>query len=148
MSNELDFIFYNNEMYSRYELAMKMKSEGNIDEVERLLLPSVIPPSIYHGHYRELFINWRKKIYLHEKAAEYSKIVSLIKLMIKLDAELLHKMREYWSPIHGVDRSPEYFFRYSKIKKTDLKKLQKYSEIIGDMDGKFLAESLLNNHDC
>lgn len=79
MSMDEDAVSHNQEMVMRYEKAMEMKKAGDLKAVEELLLPSVSPPSIYHGHYRELFINWRKMIKQHLSEGMNADALSLLK---------------------------------------------------------------------
>ncbi|ELY6360289.1 hypothetical protein C5952_17700 [Cronobacter sakazakii] len=138
-----DIVGYNADMLSRYERAMLMKAAGNYDEAEELLLPSVNPPSIYHGHYRELFILWRKKIIRLSKLGDDKAVIELLLRMFKLNAEMLNEMARYWSEIHGVERKVEYFASYSKINKTDITLLKRYANNIDNIEEYLKAEKYL-----
>lgn len=129
------------EMVARYEKAMSMKAEGKDAEVEKLLLPSVEPPSIYHGHYRELFIVWRKEIRKASKAYDHQKVVQILTRMLLLNTEMIMEMSRYWSLIHGVERTPEYFRSYSKVNKTDVAMLKKHALRAGDNSALDAAEN-------
>lgn len=150
MGNELGFLDVipaqlvdpeGSEFYSRYIQAIAMKQEKRFNEVESLLMPSVEPPSIYHGHYRELFVAFRHRIKALEKNSEHQAIVALLLKMIRLNNEMLQKMSDHWSPIHGVYRPPSYFTNYSKINNTDLKKLVKHATALNDVDAVSIAEN-------
>lgn len=129
------------EMVARYEKAMSMKAEGKDDEVEKLLLPSVDPPSIYHGHYRELFIVWRKKLRKASKACDDHQVIQILMRMIELNTEMIMEMSRYWSSIHGVERTPDYFRSYSKVNKTDVAMLKKHALRAGDNSALHAAEN-------
>ncbi|EKY1998821.1 hypothetical protein QU500_002259 [Cronobacter sakazakii] len=136
---------YGTEMLSRYEQSMLMKEKGNFDEAERLLISSVNPPSIFHGHYGELFKLWRKKIRKLIKAGDVNAALELLSLMFKLNSEMLDAMASYWSKIHGVERRVEYFASYSKINKTDIALFKKYSAKDANLDEVLKAEKYITS---
>lgn len=129
------------EMTSRFEKAMLLKGEGLDEEVEALLLKSTNPPSIYHGHYRELFIIWRRRVKAHVKARRGHDAVALLTKMLVLNEEMINEMCRYWGQIHKIERTPDYFMPYSKITKTDVASLKKYALACGEEKSLTLAES-------
>lgn len=130
-------------LLQNYEQAMIFKQQGNYGEEERFLIPSVNPPSIYTGHYRELFIIWRMVIKMYIKQGKDSEVVSLIKRMINLDEEMILKLCKYWSERHETERSREYFIGTSNLKITDIKYLKNSSLACADNDGVLLADKYL-----
>jgi len=137
-------LLYNQAMVMRYEKAMEMKKAGDLKAVEKLLLPSVNPPSIYHGHYRELFINWRKMIKQNLSDGMNYEALSLLKRMFILDGEMLNAMREYWSHVQGKEIAQEYFATYSKINKSDIKMIHNLSQKLGDIEGMEIVKPYLH----
>ncbi|EFE7739090.1 hypothetical protein [Escherichia coli] len=135
MSMDEDAVSHNQEMVMRYGKAMEMKKAGDLKAVEELLLPSVSPPSIYHGHYRELFINWRKMIKQHLSEGMNADALSLLKKMFILDREMLAAMKDYWSAVQGKRLTEDYFSTYSKINKSDIKMIHNLSQMLGDKEG-------------
>ncbi|MDU5837146.1 MAG: hypothetical protein E6Z53_08780 [Pantoea sp.] len=131
---------YGAEMTSRFEKAMSLKGKGLDEEMETLLLKSTKPPSIYHGHYRELFIIWRKRAKAYIKESKERDAVALLAKMLALNEEMINEMCRYWSPIHQVERTPDYFMSYSKITKTDIAKLKKHALACGDEHALRLVE--------
>lgn len=131
---------YGAEMTSRFEKAMSLKGKGLDEEMEALLLKSTNPPSIYHGHYRELFIIWRKRVKAYIKERRERDAVALLTKMLALNEEMVNEMCRYWGQIHQIERTPDYFMSYSKITKTDLAKLKKHALACGDEHALSLVE--------
>ncbi len=131
-------------LIENYEQAMLFKQQGNYGEEERFLLPSVNPPSIYTGHYRELFIIWRMVIKMYAKQGKDMDIVSLLKRMISLDEEMLSELCRYWSERHGTVRNREYFIGSSNLKVNDIKHLKNASISCADNEGILLADKYLS----
>lgn len=132
---------YGEEMTSRFEKAVSLKGKGLDEEVETLLLKSTNPPSIYHGHYRELFIIWRKRVKAYVKEHRHREVVDLLSKMLTLNEEMINEMSRYWAPIHQVERAPDYFLPYSKITKTDIANLKKQALACGDEQALIFAEN-------
>lgn len=133
-------INYRKEFYERYELAMEAKKAGNIDLVIELLTPSVIPPSIYNGHYRELFIAYRNKNKKSIKEGNIIFVIIILKKMLRLDNEMIDLMYHNWSRSFVSSQDREYFFSQSNIKITDMKLLLKLSTKLYDSEGLILAK--------
>lgn len=136
-----DIDAYGAEMISRFEKAMALKGKGQDEDMETLLLKSTNPPSIYHGHYRELFIIWRKRVKAYVKEHRHRDVVDLLSKMLALNEEMINEMCRYWTPIHQVERKPAYFMSYSKITKTDIAELKKHALACGDEHSLKFAES-------
>ncbi|MDJ0087718.1 hypothetical protein [Pantoea allii] len=132
---------YVEEMTLRFQKAMSLKGKGLDEEIEELLLRSTNPPSIYHGHYRELFIIWRKRVKEYIKERREHDAVVLLTNMLSLNEEMIDEMCRYWGQIHQVEITAEYFMSYSKITKTDLANLKKCALACGEDHALEFAEN-------
>lgn len=119
-------------LLEKYEAAMLLKKNGNFLAAERILVELTSKPSIYHGHYRELFILQRKRIKQLVASEEYAEALSLLEGMVEKNESMINAMCDYWSPIHGVKREKAYFSSYGKINKTDTKLIEQLKSKIRD----------------
>lgn len=115
----------NQAMLDNLNLALEAKDKKDWHKVIELLTPSVEPPSIYHGHYRELFIAYRAVYREDMKLGKFKKVVEIIERMKRLDKEMLETMTSYWSEQNKENYAPNHFQSYSKINATDLKTYNK-----------------------
>ena len=83
--------------YSNYERAMALKKDGNFQEAAELLEISCTPPSIFKGHYRELFNIWRQLNRDSLKKGDYQIVIDRVTKMIRYDDEMIEEMLKYWS---------------------------------------------------
>ena len=118
--------------YQRYEDAMKAKASGDLETAARLLEQSCNPPSIYSGHYRELFKIYRKKNREDLEAEAYPAVVHRVRQMIKYDEELIRAMLSYWGERQGRKLPPAHFDGSRNFKVTDAKALLRAGEALGD----------------
>src|SRR5882724_8815775 len=96
-------------MYAGYERAMALKKDGKPFEAAELLLKSCDPPSIYKGHYREVFKIWRQINRDDLKANRYQQVVDRVLTMIRLDEEMVREMLRYWSIQQNRKLPSDYF---------------------------------------
>lgn len=116
------------EYYHNYEKAMEFKKSGNFLKACELLEKSVNPPNIYHGHYEQLFIMYRKLYKDDMKKGNYQAVIDRIQIMLRLNNELIQALNEYW-----CDKQPNFDGKaYSKIGITDLKTLLKAGQAINN----------------
>ena len=118
--------------YQRYEEAMQAKNRGDFDAAERLLEQSCITPSIYSGHYRELFIIYRKRNRDDLEAKRYESVVSRVQKMLKYDDELIAAMLAYWSERQGKRLPPHHFDGSRNFKVSDARALLRAGEALGN----------------
>jgi hypothetical protein len=104
-----------------FQKAMVLKKEGRFSEAEALLIKSTEPPSIYKGHYQELFKIWRQFNRNDLKANKYQEVSNRVLNMLRIDDEMLR----YWS-IQQKTKLPEgYFDNDRNILVSDTKTLKK-----------------------
>jgi len=139
-------ITYREKAYRRYELAMEAKKVGNTNLVIEMLIPSVVPPSIYKGHYKELFVAYRKKNKNSIKEGKVMEAIDKLKEMIKLDSEMIDLMYNNWSKSFFLPKRREYFLAQSNIKITDIKLLLQLSIQENDNEGISLAEDKIKKY--
>lgn len=128
-----------------YDLAMAYKKSGLLDKAVELLENSTNPPTIYHGHYGELFIIYQifnKRDMQHHC---YEQVIERITKMLRLNQEMLNAMIKHHRQVHSMQIPDDYFDGYSKIKITDLKTLLKASTMIGDDKTFQTANYLIQN---
>lgn len=111
------------EKFAYYEAAIATKSEGKLEKAAKLLEKSCVPPSIYKGHYRELFQIWRNFNRQDLKEKEYNRVIDRVKKMIRYDNEMIEEMLKYWSKMQNRKLPSNYFDRDRNLKMTDVKAL-------------------------
>jgi len=132
-------------LLNNYLKAVELKKEQKLSEAEALLLPSTKPPSIYKGHYRELFKIWRRYNREDLKAKNYQAVINRIVEMYKLDNEMVNEMLSYWSiqqkrklPLNYFDKSRNLLISDAKALKVSAERLQQEKFIV-------LADELISN---
>ena len=76
---------------------MALKEAGDLNGAAKLLHDSCISPSIYKGHYRELFKIWRGFNREDLKVGRYQPVIDRVIMMVKLDREMIEEMLRYWA---------------------------------------------------
>ena len=134
------------EKYRNYELAMSLKKAGDLDGAAKLLIKSCEPPSIYKGHYRELFKIWRQLNREDLKKGHYNTVIDRVLKMIRLDDEMINEMLNYWGKQHRRKLPEKYFNNDRNLKITDAKALLKAAKEINNEElvqkGSSLVEHL------
>jgi hypothetical protein len=97
------------EKYATYERAMALKKSGNLTEAAEFLAKSCTQPSIYKGHYRELFKIWRQFNHDDLNSNHHEKVIDRIITMIRLDQEMIQEMLRYWSVQQNRPLPSDYF---------------------------------------
>lgn len=131
------------EAFSRYEKAMSLKANGDLAEAAALLQQSCSPPSIYKGHYRELFKIWRQLNRVALAEGKYQNVVDRVRKMAQMDEELIQEMLRYWSGIQMRSLPADYFDSDRNLLVSDTKALQKAAEACKDGEAIVLANLLL-----
>jgi hypothetical protein len=129
--------------YSNYERAMALKKDGKLQEAAALLEISCTPPSIYKGHYRELFNIWRQLNRDSLKKGDYQIVIDRVTKMIRYDDEMIEEMLRHWSIQQRRKLAKDYFDKDRNLKISDAKALLKAAKAIGDIDNEKKAETLV-----
>ena len=132
------------EKYLRYVEAMTCKRDGDISSAEALLLQSCVRPSIYKGHYCELFKIWRQFNRDDLKAHRHEPVVGRVLTMTRLDEEMIQEMIRYWSVQQNRKLPQNYFDKDRNLLITDAKALLKAAEELGDHEHAAFATSLVH----
>lgn len=130
--------------YSNFERAMELKKNGNLIEAEHIFIDLCTKPSIYKGHYRELFKIWRQFNRDDLKNKNYNNVINRVIKMTDLDSEMIQEMLRHWSIQQNKNLPKDYFDNDSNILLSDAKALKKASEELNDIKGLALANKLLN----
>ncbi len=128
----------------RYSEAMAKKEQGQLDDAVHILLSSCVPPSIFHGHYHQLFIIWRSFNKSDLKLGAYSVVIDRVRTMLRLNEEMMACMTEYWSERFHARVPDDYFDIYSNFLIFDANTLLKAAQAINDIDNLKLAVELIN----
>ena len=128
----------------RYSEAMALKEQGKLEDAADILLSSCIPPSIFHGHYHQLFIIWRSFNKSDLKQGAYSIVIDRIRTMLRFNDEMIACMTEHWSQRFHADVQSDYFDIYSNFLIFDANTLLKAAQAINDIDNLKLAVELIN----
>jgi hypothetical protein len=120
--------------YSNYERALSLKKAGDLDSASKLLLKSCNPPSIYKGHYCELFKIWRQQNKEDIKKGNYKVVVKRVLKMIQYDDEMIAEMLSYWSKQQKRDLPIDYFDSDRNLKISDAKALLKASQELNNAE--------------
>lgn len=128
------------EFFDRYVRAAAARKRGDLNAAVALLLPSVAPPSEYHGHYRELFLAFRQITKGDLASGRFLDVIARVRNMVHWDREMLEIMTEKCSAAAGrpVDCSS-----YSKLRLADAKALLRAAEAVDDQVAKREALALL-----
>jgi hypothetical protein len=92
----------------RYETclhAMRLKEAGDLRAAAELLERSCNPPSIYKGHYRDLFKIWRQINRDDLKESRHDLVIKRVMKIVRYDDEMIKEMLSYWGE-HGWDHPP------------------------------------------
>lgn len=111
------------EKYRNYERAMSLKKAGDLVGAAKLLIKSCEPPSIYKGHYQELFKIWRQLNREDLRRGIYSTVVDRVLKMVRLDNEMINEMLNYWGKQQKKKLPTDYFESDRNLKVTDAKAL-------------------------
>jgi len=131
------------EKYAGYERAMTLKKAGKLSEAAELLLKSCNPPSIYKGHYRELFKIWRQFNRDDLKVNRYQEVVDRVMTMIRLDKEMIQEMLRYWSIQQNRKLPLDYFDNDRNLLVGDAKALKRAAEALGQNDNVRVSADLI-----
>jgi hypothetical protein len=121
----------NAEKYAGYERAMVLKKACKFSEAAEILLKSCDPPSIYKGHYKELFKIWRQFNRDDLNASRHQEVVNRVLTMVRLDDEMIREMLRYWSIQQKKELPPHYFDNDRNLLLSDAKALKKAAEALG-----------------
>ena len=135
------------ELFNYFQRAMVLKKEGRISEAEALLIKSTERPSIYKGHYRELFKVWRKLNRDDLKAKKYQEVSNRVLNMHRLDDEMINEMLRYWSIQQKRKLPKDYFDNDRNLLVSDAKILRKSAEFLQNQECVFLSDKLLERFD-
>ena len=130
-------------LLSNFESAITLKKAGKLSEAEKLLIKSCEPPSIYTGHYRELFRIWRQFNRDDIKEKNYQVVIERVLRMLCFDDEMIQEMRRYWSIQQDRKLSLDYFDGYRNLLVSDAKALKKASEALNQESNLTLAKKLI-----
>lgn len=116
----------------RYQMAMAHKAAGKLAEAASLLEPSCAPPSIYKGHYRELFKIWRTLNRDDLKTGNHVAVAQRVQTMIRFDDQMIEIMLRRWGDVQGRTLPKDYFDGDRNLRQTDLKALISAAKAVGD----------------
>ena len=135
------------QLYDNYERAMQLKNKGDLDKAAIMLEKSCDPPSIYKGHYRELFKIWRQKNRDDLKVNNYEPVIERVQKMIRYDDEMIECMLDYWSKVQKCKLALDYFDSDRNLKISDVKAMLKAAKYLGRDDLVKMAEELITVFD-
>ena len=133
----------NAEAFGRYERAMSLKASGDSAGAAALLELSCSPPSIYKGHYRELFKIWRQRNRAALAVREYKAVVTRVLRMVQLDDELIEVMLVHWSRVQERPLPKDYFDSDRNLLLSDAKALSKAATACRDKQAVGRAKALI-----
>ena len=133
----------NAEAFGRYEEAMSLKANGDLAAAAALLQLSCSPPSIYKGHYRELFRIWRQLNRVALAEGEYQVVVARVRRMAEMDEELIQEMLGYWSKVQERSLPANYFDGDRNLLVSDAKALHKAATACRNEEAVAHANALL-----
>lgn len=119
--------------FSRYEMAMAHKAAGRLSEAASLLELSCQPPSIYKGHYRELFKVWRSLNRDDLKTGNHAAVAQRVQTMIRFDDEMIATMLRHWGDVQGRPLPKHYFNGDRNLRQIDLKALISSAKAVGNV---------------
>ena len=115
-----------------YLKALEVKKMGDLHKAVEMLKISCEPPTIYKGHYRELFKIFRILNKQDLKNDCYQQVIERVNLALRYDEEMLAELCRYWSSVHGETYDRAYFEKDSNVKISDIKHLLQASLAIND----------------
>ena len=113
------------EKYANYVRAVLLKKDGDIRKAAMLLMKSCEPPSIYKGHYEELFKIWRQLNREDLKNGKYEIVANRVLKMIQFDDEMIIEMLSHWGEVQKRRLPKDCFDSDRNLKVTDAKALLK-----------------------
>lgn len=125
-----------------YQKAMELKKQGKLIEAADLLLKSTQPASIYHGHYRELFRIWRQFNKEDLKDMKYREVSDRVKIMHRLDNEMIEEMLSYWGERQNRKLPKDFFDKDRNLLVSDIKALRKSAEALKNNEDITLSANL------
>lgn len=123
-------MFSQDDLVDNYLLAMEVKRSGDLQKAAKMLELSTNPPSIYKGHYGQLFIIYRKFYRQDMQDGNYQAVIDRIHRMIKLDNEMLKAIVLHRTNIQNNPCTLDDVKDESNIKVSDLKTLQKALDLV------------------
>lgn len=123
-------IFSQDDLVENFLSAMEVKKSGDLQKASKMLELSTNPPSIYKGHYEQLFIIYRKFYRQDMQDGNYQAVIDRINRMIKLDNEMLSTIAYYRTTIQNNPCGTDDIKDESNIKISDLNTLQKALSLI------------------
>lgn len=123
-------MFSQDDLVDNYLLAMEVKKSGDLQKAAKMLELSTNPPSIYKGHYEQLFIIYRKLYRQDMQDGNYQAVIDRINRMIKLDNEMLKAIVLHRTNIQNNPCTLDDVKDESNIKVSDLKTLQKALDLV------------------
>jgi hypothetical protein len=133
----------NAECFARYERAMTLKRSGNLEGAAALLEQSCQPPSIYKGHYRELFKIWRLFSRADSASSNHSGVVARVRRMIEFDDQMIAEMLCHWGGVQQKQLPLDYFDGDRNLLKSDARALLKSGSALQDEHAIAVAQELL-----
>lgn len=130
--------------FARYEEAIALKRKNDLLGAERLLRQSCEPPSIYAGHYRELFRIWREFNRRDLTAGQHQTVVDRVLTMIRYDDEMTAEMLHHWGEVQKRVLPPDYFDYSRNLLVSDVKALYKAATALGNGTAQRTATTLLD----
>lgn len=131
------------EAVNRYEQAMVLKRQGDLAGAAGLLVQSCIPPSIYQGHYRELFKIWRQMNRDDLKSGSFEPVISRVNDMIRLDEEMIKGMLTHWGTVQKRELPGDYFDKSRNLLQADGKALLLAGTALGNSNAVKVAEQAI-----
>ena len=141
--NSSDIDPVGHELYTGYEKAVKLKKEGKLVDAEKILIRSCEPPSIYKGHYKELFRVWRKFNRDDLKLRQHQVVTDRVLKMIRFDDEMICEMLRHWSVAQERKLPKDYFDADRNLLISDAKALKKSAEALNNEEHLKLANDLI-----
>ena len=123
-------MFSQDDLVDNYLLAMEVKKSGDLQKAAKMLELSTNPPSIYKGHYEQLFIIYRKLYRQDMQDGNYQAVIDRINRMINLDNEMLKAIVLHRTNIQNNPCTLDDVKDESNIKVSDLKTLQKALDLV------------------
>lgn len=143
--NGLFAIHSEDDYLDNYDEALKVKKAGDLHKAAEMLKISCEPPSIYKGHYRELFKIFRILNKQDLRDGNYQQVIDRVNLALRYDSEMIDKLCQHWGKVHNVEYGREYFACESNILISDLKALLKASLAMNDLANTQKAQNMINN---
>lgn len=126
-----------------FDEAMAAKVSGDLVQAALLLRRAVSPPSIYHGHYRELFKIYRMLNKADMASGDLRSAASRLLEMVHLETEMIAEMLRYWSEVNRRRLPLDHFDSYRKLGVNDAKLLAICAARLCDASMAVKAEELV-----